>query len=261
MTVRIAHISDTHFGTEVIPVMESLQAAMREQAPDIIILSGDITQRARAGEFKKAVNFAKGLPAPVLTVPGNHDIPLYNVARRFLSPYGRYKRAFGAREWLWQGHGMAVVGFDATNPCRHTRGALDPDRTLETLAAARKTIGADTPLLAVVHQPFVVAWPEDEDERLIHAAGNAAAFAAHKVKAVLSGHVHVPFISTLEQDFPGIADLPLHCGAGTAFSHRVRPGAPNSFNMLTVPPQGDVSVEVFLYDTNAGRFIARPASG
>ncbi len=260
MTIHIAHISDTHFGTEIPPVMAALHKHLHETCPDVIILSGDITQRARRGEFLAARAFADSLPAPVLAVPGNHDIPLYNILRRFIAPYGRYEAHFGERNWLWQGQGIAIIGFDATDPKRHTRGALAPARTRSALLAARQTIGTTTPLLAVIHQPLVVALPQDEDERLINAPAIAAALAEYGVRAVLSGHVHVPYVCTLERAFPGVANLPLHCGAGTAFSHRIRPGAPNSYNTITIDNDGSLTTAVYFYDAEKDLFSLRPAT-
>ncbi|HVE54802.1 MAG TPA: metallophosphoesterase, partial [Ramlibacter sp.] len=95
MTVLL-HISDTHFGTEDPPVVAALQAMVRAQRPDAVILSGDITQRARSTQFAAARAFCDSLQVPhLLTLPGNHDIPLYNVAARLFSPYAGYKAAFG----------------------------------------------------------------------------------------------------------------------------------------------------------------------
>src|SRR5438445_2755469 len=88
----IAHISDLHFGTEDPAVAEGLLADLATQQPALVVNSGDLTQRARAGQFRAARAFLDRIPFPQLTVPGNHDIPFYDVARRFLSPLSRYRR-------------------------------------------------------------------------------------------------------------------------------------------------------------------------
>src|SRR5690606_12679010 len=89
--MNILHISDTHFGTEIQATIEALLEHLEEFPSQLVIYSGDITQRARVNEFKAAAAFLRRLPdGPVMIVPGNHDIPLYNVLRRFSSPYGRY---------------------------------------------------------------------------------------------------------------------------------------------------------------------------
>ena len=91
----VLQISDPHFGTEQPHVMRALLQLAREQQPEVILLTGDITQRARRSQFAAAARFVSQLPAPVLAVPGNHDIPLFNLIARALNPYGNYKRAFG----------------------------------------------------------------------------------------------------------------------------------------------------------------------
>src|SRR5690606_26580013 len=91
----VLHISDTHFGTEFPDVVEALVALARDQAPELVVLGGDITQRARRGQFEAAGRFVARLPAPVLAVPGNHDIPLFNLLARWRAPYGGYRRIFG----------------------------------------------------------------------------------------------------------------------------------------------------------------------
>ncbi|HET9206155.1 MAG TPA: metallophosphoesterase, partial [Burkholderiaceae bacterium] len=94
----LLHISDTHFGTEQAPVVEALVRWAREQRPGLVVLSGDITQRARRKQFDAARRFVQRLgPVPTLAIPGNHDIPLFNLAARVFSPYVGYVRAFGAQ--------------------------------------------------------------------------------------------------------------------------------------------------------------------
>src|SRR6266850_3541000 len=88
----IIHLSDLHFGRVDRRIVAPLVAAIDELAPDLVAVSGDFTQRARTREFTEARAFLETLRFPRLVVPGNHDVPLYNVARRFLSPLGRYRR-------------------------------------------------------------------------------------------------------------------------------------------------------------------------
>ena len=95
MTVLL-HLSDTHFGTEQEAVVVAALKLTHAEQPDAVILSGDITQRARAAQFDAARIFCDGLQVErLLTLPGNHDIPLYNVAARLFAPYAGYARVFG----------------------------------------------------------------------------------------------------------------------------------------------------------------------
>ncbi len=255
---RLLHISDTHFGTEMTPVVKVLQAAVAQIAPDVVVLSGDITQRARASQFAAARTFCDSLGVPVLAVPGNHDLPLYHVLARMYWPYRNYQRFFGAREWQVQHGDVMIVGFDATHPLRHTRGKLAPAHVERKLQQARAA-APDAMLVAVVHQPVAVAWPEDTPEILINAQAVAEVFARHRVAAVLSGHVHVPMLAHSDKIFADIKPAFLHSGAGTAVSHRIRPCAPNSFTVLECDAKAArVEGQIYIYDPARAAFYPAP---
>ena len=255
---RLLHISDTHFGTELPAVVSALRAAVAKHMPDVVVLSGDITQRARASQFAAARAFCDSLNVPVLAVPGNHDIPLYHAFDRVLRPYRNYERYFGAREWVASHGGLGIVGFDATSPWRHTRGKLTAAHVEDKLAAARAQAG-DAMLIAVVHQPVAVAWPEDTDEILINAHAVAEVFARYRVAAVLSGHVHVPMLAQSDTIFADMTPTFLHSGAGTATSWRVRPCAPNSYTLLECDTANHrIDARIYIYDAAQTAFIPAP---
>ena len=88
----IAHISDIHFGRIDPPIVEAIVADISSMSPSLVVISGDLTQRARAGQFRDAAAFLARLPKPQLVVPGNHDIPLFDVFSRFFSPLGNYRK-------------------------------------------------------------------------------------------------------------------------------------------------------------------------
>lgn len=257
----IIHISDTHFGTEVSAVVRAITQTIHDLQPDIIILTGDITQRARTSQFKEAATFMANLPAKTkLAIPGNHDIPLLNPFARFLTPYRNYNRAFGSRESLWSEEGLNILCYDATSPLRHTRGKLTRHAVLRKLRAIKNST-PDSVLIACVHQPLVTAWPQDAHETLINREEIAQLWSEHQIDIVLSGHVHVPLLITTREFFP---DLPHHfilAGAGTAVSHRVRPGAPNSFNVITInknDPTPSLRVTYHYFDAALSQFIPSP---
>ncbi len=254
MTVmlRILHMSDTHFGTHRVPVMQALHQAVRGIAPDIIVLSGDITQRARKAQFAQARVFCDGLGVPVLAVPGNHDLPLFNLYARVFSPYRNYQRFFGPREWVHRQGGVMLVGFDATHPRRHKHGALDPAAVDRRLSVLRAEMSAGDALVAVVHQPLMVAWPEDMPQRLKAADDIAQVFLRYGVAAVLGGHVHVPLLAQSPMARDGRSFL--YSGAGTAVSWRTRPQAPNSFNVLTIAG-GVATGVIYHYDDESQIFL------
>ncbi|KRB92724.1 metallophosphoesterase family protein [Noviherbaspirillum sp. Root189] len=256
MTV-IAHLSDPHFGTEIPAVVDALQAALHALQPDLVIVSGDMTQRARKHEFRSARNFLDRLKVPaIMVIPGNHDIPLFNVVARALTPYRNYCDAFGAPCGMWTDTDTIVMALDSTNPARHTRGKL---RTGQLADLASRIPPSMTPRLriACAHQPLHTAWLEDQHEVLIDAGNAAAAFAGHDIDIVLSGHVHVPLVTTTREAFPELRRHFILSGAGTAVSHRTRPGAPNSFNVITTCPESavrSVKVAIWRFNPESGHF-------
>src|SRR5688572_2958866 len=164
----IVHISDTHFGTEIPVVVSAIERAIRQIEPDIVILSGDITQRARKSQFQAAAAFLSGLPAKAkLVIPGNHDIPLYNLFARFIAPYHNYRQVFGPRESIWRNNDLCIISFDATSPFRHTRGQLSRQSVQHQMGQIKDKLSPDAFLIVSAHQPLLTAWPQDADEVLI----------------------------------------------------------------------------------------------
>mgnify|MGYP005864678259 CR=1 FL=1 len=110
---RIAHLSDLHFGATDPAVVEALAAELAADRPDLVLISGDLTMRARRREFREARRFIERLPGPVLAVPGNHDVSPFRLVERFLDPFATWRRELGhATEWLWQDAELAVVGVN-----------------------------------------------------------------------------------------------------------------------------------------------------
>ena len=260
MTVLL-HISDTHFGTEQPSVVAALQALVREQKPDAVILSGDITQRARSAPFAAARKFCDSLGVERwLTLPGNHDIPLYNVAARLFSPYGNYKDCFGSElEPELEFGDVLVVGVNTTRPERHKDGEVSE---AQIARVSRRLQGARRGQLRVVvtHQPACVTRPEDEKDRLHGGEQAVQAWARAGADLVLGGHIHLPYVSDLCARADVATERPLYCvQAGTALSHRVRHGTPNSLNVIRWEGPGDgearqVRVERWDYDVADDRF-------
>jgi 3',5'-cyclic AMP phosphodiesterase CpdA len=260
MTVLL-HISDTHFGTEEAPVVAALQALVRDQQPEAVILSGDITQRARSAQFAAARKFCDSLGvARLLTLPGNHDIPLFNVAARIVSPYGGYKACFGDElEPELAFADVLVIGVNTTRPERHKDGEVSPAQVQRVVDRLRDAPRGQLRVV-VTHQPACVMRPEDRKDRLRGGEQAVQAWARAGADLVLGGHIHLPYVS----DACAIADSrtsrPLYCvQAGTALSHRVRHGTPNSINLVRWSPPADGAARICLverwdFDLADGRF-------
>lgn len=256
----LLHISDTHFGTEEPQVVAALQQLVRDQFPDAVILSGDITQRARGAQFAAARRFCDSLGVQhLLTLPGNHDIPLYNVAARLFSPYAGYKAAFGDElEPELEFGDVLVIGVNTTRPQRHKDGEVSP-RQIERVVQRLNTARREQLRVVVTHQPACVMRPEDEENRLHGGPEAVRAWAGAGADLVLGGHIHLPYVSDVCA-LVEAAERTMYCvQAGTALSHRVRHGSPNSVNIIrwNPPRNGDARqcrVERWDFDLADGRF-------
>jgi 3',5'-cyclic AMP phosphodiesterase CpdA len=229
----LLHISDPHFGTEQPEVVAALHVLARERHPDLLVLSGDITQRARASQFEQARRMCDGLGIPhMLALPGNHDIPLYNLAARLARPYGNYLKSFGPRlEPILETDDFLVIGVNTTRPSRHKNGEVSLE---QVHAVAKRLQGARPGQLRVVvtHQPADVIRTEDEPDRLLGAEHALQDWSRAGADLVLGGHIHLPYVLDLrERKRP--TPRPMWCvQAGTAVSSRIRHGTCNSVNLL-----------------------------
>jgi 3',5'-cyclic AMP phosphodiesterase CpdA len=224
----LLQVSDPHFGTEQAPVVEALATLACRQRPDLLVLTGDITQRARPAQFRAARAFTDRLGVPVLAVPGNHDIPLFDLWARLCHPYARQIAAFG--DDLEPEHSspdLMVVCVNTTRAWRHKHGEVS-GRQVERVARRLAGAGPAQLRVVVVHQPVAVTRAEDMPDRL---RGHAAAlhrWAAAGADLLMGGHIHLPYVMALH----GLARPMWAVQAGTAVSSRVRAGVPNSVNLL-----------------------------
>lgn len=227
MTVLL-QVSDPHFGTEQPTVVDALTELARQQRPNLVVLSGDITQRARPSQFRAARAFTDSLGVPVLAVPGNHDIPLFDLLARLRSPYGPYSVAFGTDlEPVHRSAELLLVCVNTTRPWRHKDGEVS---ALQIDRVARLVEHADPAQLrvVVVHQPIAVTRAEDEPNRLRGHAAALRRWAEAGADLVIGGHIHLPYVMPLQ----GLARPLWVVQAGTAVSSRVREGVPNSVILL-----------------------------
>ncbi len=221
-------LSDMHFGTEQPAVVEALVALALQQRPDLLVLSGDITQRARPAEFQAARAFMNRLGAPMLAIPGNHDIPLFNVWARLQRPYAGHMAAFGSElEPVHASPDLLVVGVNTTRARRHKDGEVSAQQ-VERVAQLLQGATAAQLRLVVVHQPVAVTRAEDRPNLLHGHAQALKRWAAAGADLVMGGHIHLPYVLEIQ----GLARAMWAVQAGTAVSSRVRPGAPNSVNLL-----------------------------
>lgn len=224
----LLQISDTHFGTEQPLVVEAVVALAAAQRPDVVVLSGDITQRARPAQFRAAKTFVDRLGATVLAVPGNHDIALFDLWARLTRPYARYTKVFGTTlEPVYSSPDLLVIGVNTTRGWRHKHGEVSSaqiDRVASLLTAA----SPQQLRLVVVHQPAAVAQAEERSNLLRGHQAALQVWSAAGADLVLGGHIHLPYVLGLD----GLARRLWVLQAGTAVSSRTRPEVPNSVNVL-----------------------------
>lgn len=186
---RLAHLTDLHFGSERSDLVQPLGTALRATRPDLVIVSGDLTHRARASQLRQAMSFLHGLGLPFMTLPGNHDIPLFNLAARFLAPFGRWQRHVGqdlspARE----AGDILILSANTANPCRWRRGALRDDDLRRIFAGLQGRRDGMVPILAC-HHPLRVPAGFQEGETL-GAMSALPALVRDGLQVVLTGHLH-----------------------------------------------------------------------
>ncbi len=234
MTV-ILQVSDPHFGTERLPVVEALVKLARKLNPRVLLLTGDITQRATRKQFSAARAFVERLNIPiVLAIPGNHDVPLFNLAARFMSPYGHYTRSFGNNlEPEYEDENVLLLALNTTRWYRHKDGEISTGQ-IERIARRCEAAHSNKYRMVVLHHPMAVTSEEDR-ENIVHGCEQAIRrWATAGVDIVMGGHIHLPFLMPLHESWPELQKPLWVVQAGTAVSHRVRRNTANSINIFRV---------------------------
>lgn len=246
---RLLHISDLHFGAVDDRLVDPLVSLARDLAPDATVISGDLTQRARPGQFAAARALAARLPAPVLVVPGNHDMPLYNLPLRLIAPLAGFRRAFGAEvEPALTLPDAVVQGVNTANPLVWKAGRLTP-ASARRLHQAFAAPSPGTFRIAVLHHAPVAA-ADGTAPDMADPAAVLAALAAAGTDIVLSGHTHMPHAG-----FADTAAGILFLQVGTAISTRLKTDA-NDLAVIDLAP-GLVTRTPWLA-RNGGSFAAAP---
>lgn len=229
----LLQISDPHFGTVQPAVMQALVRLAKEQRPDVLVLSGDITQRARVSQFNEARAFCDRLAIPrMLAIAGNHDIPLLNLYQRLFTPYARFLQAFGpVLEPVLSTPLLHVIGVKTTRRWRHKNGEVSAAQIGRVVAELGRSAPAQLRVV-VVHQPVHVLHAEDQHDRLRGWEPAVHAWAGAGADIVMGGHIHLPYVCDLSTRLGGLERRLWCVQAGTALSTRVRQGIPNSVNLL-----------------------------
>lgn len=253
----VVQISDTHFGTERPDVVMALGELIVSMQPDLVILSGDVTQRARRDQFDAARRFIDGYNRPTLVIPGNHDIPLLNVVARLVNPFGGYRRVFGADlEPEFADDALLVIGVNTVRARRHKNGEVS-DAQIDRVARRLRDASDAQLRVVVTHQPVHVIREKDKANLLINHERAISVWAEAGADLVLGGHIHLPYVRPLNTAARSLASELWSVQAGTALSTRIREGISNSFNAIHHDPATDRAVcvvEQWDYNEANGRF-------
>jgi 3',5'-cyclic AMP phosphodiesterase CpdA len=260
---RIAHVSDLHFGRHDSGAEAALLGALEGLAPDLVVVSGDLTQRARRAQFAAAREFLGQIKAPLLVVPGNHDIaPVWYPVRRLIRPFARFERYISSdRAPLYADEEIAVLGINTARRTTAKDGRISVGQ-MTAMAQAFSALPPTTFRIVVTHHPLSApeAFASDRAERAGRSAAAMEVLAAAGVRLLLSGHHHRAGSGLAAAEIGAAAPAPaiLVAHAGTAISTRTRDEA-NSFNLIEVD-RASVTIAVLVL-SRSGRFAEAARTG
>ena len=243
----LVHLSDLHFGRVDPELLDPLRDLVHRIAPTVVVVSGDLTQRAKSGQFEEARAWLDTLPGPQIIVPGNHDISLYNVFRRFVQPLDRYKRYITEDlDPVYIDEEIAVLGVNTARSLTWKDGRVNKEQ-VEKIRATLDGLDPNITKVVVTHHPFDLPDGAKEEDLVDRAHMAMEVFAECGVDLLMAGHLHQSHAGNTEARYKISEYAALVVQAGTATSTRGR-GEVNSFNVIRIEPQ---KIEVDRYGWDA----------
>jgi 3',5'-cyclic AMP phosphodiesterase CpdA len=260
---RIAHLSDVHFGAHDPAVVAGAEAWLAQERPDLVVISGDFTQRARVEQYREAGAFLDRIEAAglkTLAVPGNHDVPLYDVVQRFTRPLHRYRRYIDDDLCPWfESERLAVLGINTARSLTFKDGRISHEQ-MEIIRERFGGVPEGKTKILVTHHPLFEMPIDDDSDGMSEAVGRQGealqAVEDAGVHILLAGHFHRSFTESARRMVKN-AGPSLVIQAGTATSVRLRHGETQSFNLIETHKDRDVEVQVIAWDGGAFRGKSR----
>jgi 3',5'-cyclic AMP phosphodiesterase CpdA len=254
----VVHLSDIHFGAVNQAIIAPLIHAINELKPDVVAVSGDLTQRARSHQFKAARAFLDSLPLPQIVVPGNHDIPLHNVFTRFAHPLDKYRRYItDDLRPFYADEEIAVLGINTARSLTIKGGRINKAQ----VAWLREKFCAFDPdiiKVLVTHHPFDLPDGHEDHDLVGRARMAMRELSTCGADVFLAGHLHVGHTGETAKRYKFAGRAALVVQAGTATSTRAR-GEANSFNVIRVA-RTDTSIEISIerleWQPSQARFVS-----
>ena len=252
----VVHLSDLHFGKVDASLLDPLAETVSALAPDVVVVSGDLTQRARTAQFLEAQAFLTRLPRPQVVVPGNHDVPLHNIVHRLLRPLEKFQRHIEPNlSPSFVDAEIAVLGLNTARSLVLKNGRINAEQ-LESVREAFARVSEEVIKIIVTHHPFDVPPQIDIGEVVGRAKTAMAMFARCGVDVLLAGHLHTSRTVGTGDRYALSGYEALVVSAGTATSTRAR-GEANAFNVLRLQKQ---RVQVERFEWVAARHRFEPVS-
>lgn len=260
--VRVVHISDSHFGAQYPETLVPCLSRISELQPDLILWTGDITQRATKKQFAEARQFLKDLKSKcpqssVLVTSGNHDIPLLNFERIF-TPYRKYHKYFSHDlESHLQIRNCSFVTINSTSRWFHKDGLVNPLYLESELKKLNDHAGCQFKVVGL-HHPLDCKNPVDIKNLLLNSKQTLEICHNYNVDLIVGGHIHDPFVSLSKDRYPEIETPMILSVAGTCLSYRTRRNAPNSFNSYEFKIEiGCKAIQWSRWDLNQGQYTLK----
>lgn len=253
----IVHLSDLHFGRVDHTVRDAVVTTVISLKPDLVVVSGDLTQRARTAQFQEARQFLDALPQPQIVVPGNHDVPLYNVFSRFGRPLDKYRRYItDDMQPFYADDEIAVIGINTARSLTTKYGRINERQ----IAGVREKLCAyqdNVTKIVVTHHPFDLPENHDEADLLGRSKLAMVALAECGADVLLAGHLHIGHTGHTAMRYRIAGHSALVVSAGTATSTRHR-GEANSFNVVRIN-HPHIQIERLVWQANANAFAPSSA--